>query len=116
MFALVNRRILRKIALLLVAAQILGAPANAFPGLAPAGDAAHCADAMPASHDDDRCPCCPDGGMNASACLSACTVSVGWVPVLAFTAAPATTDRVIAAPPARLVALAEPPLKPPPIA
>jgi hypothetical protein len=117
MFALVNRRFLRKIALVLVAAQMLSAPlASAFASLTPAADASHCTERMPAGNSHDECPCCPDGGMNASACLSACTASVGWIPVLVSIAAPAAADGVASAPPARLAALVQPPLKPPPLA
>jgi hypothetical protein len=120
MFFTVNRRFLRKIALVLVAAQILGAPvANAFAATAataPTAAAAHCADGTPAADHGDQCPCCPDGSMNVSACLSACTVSVGWVPVLAVATAPAVSERVASVAPARPAARAEPPLKPPPIA
>ncbi|HUQ10627.1 MAG TPA: hypothetical protein VM146_09955 [Steroidobacteraceae bacterium] len=112
-----NNRFLRKIALVLVAAQILGAPlANAFSGVASAPAAPHCAEQMPAGDSPEDCPCCPDGGMNASACLSACTLSVGWIPVLAFSVTSAATERVASARPAGLAAFAEPPLKPPPIA
>src|SRR5690242_17890261 len=91
MVARVNRRSIRKLALVLVAAQLLCAPpiASALAALASAtAGGAHCAELMPAGESSgkgsDHCPCCPDGGMNVAACLSACTASVGWISNLEF--------------------------------
>lgn len=118
MFASVNRSFFRRIVLALVAAQLLCAPpvASALANLAAAGATTdHCAQGMPASHESDSCPCCPDGGMSVGACLSACAASVGWVSALVFTDAAVAGEAVPQLSPAPLAIRAYPPLDPPPI-
>jgi len=117
MFAIVKRR-LRPLIYLLVAAQLLlSAPVVNALASAPASKAApmECDGHMSATSHADGCPCCPDGAGTDASCLSACTASVGALPVLILPQvtgtmpAPVTTEIVNAG------ALDDPPLKPPPI-
>jgi hypothetical protein len=120
MFSPVNRRKLaRPLIYVLVAAQLLlSAPiVSAMAGemASPAKDMA-CADMTPRTEDSKPCPCCPDGVMSMAACLSACAAAVAALPSVriylsAVTAAPAIVPRF-----ASIAELADPPLKPPPIA
>lgn len=128
MFALVNRTLVRRLAFVLITAQLLFAPpvTSAFAAMAAAGS--HCGDVMPGPDEQatgaqgavdqdatEPCACCPDRGMSTAACLSACSASLGLLPVFEFPVSPADTM------PARRdasiphVLLADPPLHPPPI-
>lgn len=74
----------------------------------------HCADLEPAAGDADPCPCCPDspGGMDCSTtCLAtpAATSALAMVVPRYADFAPRAETR------GGLLALADPPLKPPPI-
>jgi hypothetical protein len=124
----VTRRFVRILVHVLVAAQVLlGAPvANAFVDDAPAaahagdssGDAAgdpHCADLMADDSEAASCPCCPDGSTDMTSCFSHCLGTSAAMHSLAFMSA--ASDSVAPASPALIhpAALAEPPLKPPPI-
>jgi hypothetical protein len=117
MFDIVNRRSFRKIAHLLVAAQVLlSAPmGTALAAMAGAADSAACEGMMHATDGSDPCPCCPEGDTNTAACLSACAASAGMVETIA--AIQANSTIVLAAPRAlgSLVSLADPPVTPPPI-
>jgi hypothetical protein len=120
----VTRRFVRILVHVLVAAQVLlGAPvANAFvddvPAAAHAGDAAgssHCADMMADDSEPASCPCCPDGSTDMTSCFSHCLGTPAAMHNLAFMST--ASDSVAPASPALIhpAALAEPPLKPPPI-
>ena len=119
MFSLVNRRFIRTLIYALVAGQaLLSAPiASPMDDDANAGTAEMpCAGSMPQTDDSKPCPCCPDGTASIAACLSACAASVAALP------APAVHIVRMVALPAPVTAfpqfadLADPPLKPPPIA
>lgn len=119
MFSLVNRRLVRTLIYALVAGQaLLSAPiASAMGNGGSAGTAEMpCADSMPQTDDSKPCPCCPDGTASIAACLSACAASVAALPILAV-----PIDRMAAQPAPgttfpQIADLADPPLKPPPIA
>lgn len=114
---LVKRRFFRTLIHVLVAGQVLlSAPVVAA---IPAGNATAaempCADSMPQSPDRTPCPCCPDQTSGVAACLSGCagaaaTISIHFLKPITSVSMPAP-----AAPAVRLVLLADPPLKPPPI-
>jgi hypothetical protein len=74
-----------------------------------------CADSMPATSDGKACPCCPDDIRGVSACLSACAGAAATISTVVLARAVATSMATPAAPRVRLIALADPPLKPPPI-
>jgi hypothetical protein len=120
MFSLVNRRFIRTLIYVLVAGQVLlSAPiASAMGGNAPSAAAAEmpCADSMPQTDDSTPCPCCPDGTSSMAACLSACTGSAATLPALAVNVVRpvALPSPAVAFP--QIADLADPPLKPPPIA
>jgi hypothetical protein len=118
MFNLVRRRHFRRIAFLLVAAQVLlSAPVgSALASITAAADPAHCAGMMPVGDHTESCPCCPDGETGTAACLSACMASAGAIPALLV---PGTHAAIVPAAPLPFVQradLADPPLSPPPIA
>jgi hypothetical protein len=119
MFSLVNRRLVRTLLYVLVAGQVLlSAPiASAMSMGANAASAEMpCADSMPQADDSKPCPCCPDGTSSVAACLSACTAAAAALPALAVDAVRAATlPSPVAASP-QIADLADPPLKPPPIA
>ena len=118
MFRIVNRRVLRTLIYVVVTAQIL-LSAPIATALARSGAtshaAAHCAGMMPSPDDSKPCPCCPDGA-DMAACLSACTATAGAVTVFAISTAPLVFAVSRAPAFGREGALADPPLKPPPIA
>ena len=119
MFRLVNRRLIRTLLYVLVAGQaLLSAPiASALGNGASAASAdMPCADSMSQADDSKPCPCCPDGTSSIVACLSACTASVAPLPALVV-----DVVRTVALPSPvaafrQIADLADPPLKPPPIA
>jgi hypothetical protein len=110
-------RLLRPVALLIVAAQML----LVFPAMAtaqaPAASGTHapCAE-MPAPNPDDGCPCCPDNAGSMKGCLVMCSLAAAITP----------SEFVVAVTPSHAApfvehsnhqtSLADPPLKPPPIA
>ena len=105
----------RSLVYLLIAAQLLLAvPAAAFSVAAATPSTADCA-GMPMDHDDDHCPCCPDGVTTTLDCLASCTMAAAVlpsVPVIAQAVLPAApVSRSLA----ELAAFESPPLKPPPI-
>jgi hypothetical protein len=115
----VRNRFIRALVYMLVSAQLLlSVPVGtAFAGGAAAASAEMpCADSMPMADDGKPCPCCPDGAMDTAACLSACTASVAPVPMISLPR-PVSSAAALESPLRISVArLAEPPLKPPPIA
>ena len=117
MFDLVKRRHFRRIALALVAAQVLlSAPVgSALASIAAASDSTHCAGMMPAADHSESCPCCPDGETGMAACLSACLASAGAIPSLVLPQAGSTLLPTVPLPLVHRVDLADPPLNPPPI-
>jgi hypothetical protein len=99
--------------LLAVAQLLLSLPAMASAS-AGSGPSVPC-DEM-AMHDDGDCPCCPDGTDSMNDCLTSCTLGAALIPC---------TPTVIAVPHVAadfaeiaytLPTLADPPVKPPPIA
>jgi hypothetical protein len=75
-----------------------------------------CGDAMPAGGDSDPCPCCPDGVMDAAACLSACTAMVGAISTFAAFVPGSASEPIIDATTLPRLTNSDPPLDPPPIA
>jgi len=117
MFPTVFRRIHRSLVHVLIAAQLLlSAPiVNALDVIASDG-ATPCAEQMASGHHDSHCPCCPDGASSQASCLSACIATAAIVPsvlVVAARANPVESRGEVVAP---IAYLADPPLKPPPIA
>jgi hypothetical protein len=110
-------RLSRPVALLVIAAQLLlGFSVMATAQVpATAGTHAPC-EAMPTVEHDDGCPCCPDDAGSMKGCLTMCSLA----------AAIAPSEIVVAVTPSRAApfiefagyhtSLADPPLKPPPIA
>ena len=121
MFGLVNRRFIRTLVYVLVAGQVLlSAPiASAMgqgTGTGVASSEMPCADSMPQTDDSKPCPCCPDGTSSVAACLSACTASVAVLPTLVVHAVKTAALPSPVATFPQIADLADPPLKPPPIA
>jgi hypothetical protein len=119
MLVAMNRRLLRALVPVLVLAQVLlSAPvvaAIAAHDTAPASTQMPCADSMPQADEGKPCPCCPDTA-GLAACLSTCTASVGFIANIPVSVG-GTSDAPLAAMPlVHLAELADPPLKPPPIA
>lgn len=119
MFANVNRRLIRSLVYLLVLGQVLlSAPVTAAVASTGSSAAAEmpCADSMPQTDHSKPCPCCPDGTAGIAACLSACAGSVAALSSLTVqlirvaAQAPVSVATMLAA------RVADPPLKPPPIA
>lgn len=71
---------------------------------------------MPGGHQPKHCPCCPDGATGELECQIACATGVAALPLandfLPIAVAVPTTEPV----PVNFLPLADPPLKPPPIA
>jgi hypothetical protein len=117
MFDLVKRRHFRRIALALVAAQVLlSAPVGSALASIATADSAHCAGMMPAGDHSESCPCCPEGETGMAACLSACLASAGAIPSLVLPQSRSTLLPAVPLPPVHRADLADPPLNPPPIA
>ena len=119
MFSLVNRRFVRTLIYVLVAGQVLlSAPMASAMGHGAKATAAEmpCADSMPHADESKPCPCCPDGTASMAACLSACTASVAALPTLETHIIKAAALPSPAATFLQIADLADPPLKPPPIA
>ena len=110
-------RLTKPVALLVIAAQLLlGVPAMATTQ-APAASGTHApCDEMPAPNHEDGCPCCPDDSGSMKGCLVMCSLAAAITP----------SEFVVAVTPSRAApivgysdyhsSLADPPLKPPPIA
>lgn len=112
MFAFVKRSI-RPLACVLIAAQLLlSAPMVSALSAMSAPDSMPCAGMMP---DTEPCPCCPDGTENMAQCLSACTAAFA-ISSAPFAVVPVRTISPSSAPLfVSRHALADPPVKPPPI-
>jgi hypothetical protein len=114
------KHIARPVACVVIAAQLL----LAVPAMAHAPDPgtntqAHC-DAMvvpaTAATHDDGCPCCPDGAGSMKDCLVMCSLAVAVTPSLfVSTVTPSQAEPFVELSD-YITALADPPLKPPPIA
>jgi hypothetical protein len=113
----VYKSVLKPLVCLLVAAQLLLAvPAMAFVQTTSGAAASSPCDDMMDSTAGDHCPCCPDGAGSMKDCLASCTLAAVALPNVQLPARrSAPSLRVEAMPSAPLVALADPPLKPPPI-
>jgi hypothetical protein len=113
------RRLIRPIAFLVVAAQLLlVVPAMASvisQSAAACGDMARAMSATGDHPHGDQCPCCPDGMQSLHDCLSSCTL-IAALPAH-VSAQPAPVSRQTATAPAviAVAVVSEPPLKPPPI-
>ena len=110
-------RLARPVALLVVAAQLLLGFSGMASAQVPASSGTHApCDEMPASNPDGSCPCCPDDSGSMNGCLVMCSLA----------AAIAPSEFVVAVTPSHAApfaeysddhsSLADPPLKPPPIA
>jgi hypothetical protein len=116
MFPIAMHRLLRPIAFVLIAAQLLlSAPiVNALESLVPGGSP--CAEMMAGGAQHAGCPCCPDGVTSMAGCLAACTAAVGML-----SSPLERTSRILDFVPVEAnirnaTRKSEPPLKPPPIA
>lgn len=121
-FGAVKPRRIRPLVYVMVALQLLlsvpMAPAWAA-GVTAETDVARsmpCDGTMPAEQQSKHCPCCPDGAVDLLECHAACAASVAVFLVnhlvLANTAAIPSAEPQ----PVNFLPLADPPLKPPPIA
>jgi hypothetical protein len=118
----VKRRIFRPLVHALVVVQLLlsvpMASAWASEGSAESVTAQSmpCDDMQATEHHSKQCPCCPDGAAGALDCQAACAMSVAVLPVAHYVLP--SPVAVSAAEPQQVnfLALADPPLKPPPIA
>jgi hypothetical protein len=109
-------RLARPVALLLIAAQLLlGTPSMAAQAPAPQGTHAPC-DQMPTAKHDDGCPCCPDDGGSMQNCLVMCSLAAAVAPCVFVVGVTPSHAAVYLEFSSSVPALAEPPLKPPPIA
>jgi hypothetical protein len=110
-------RLSRPVALLVIAAQLL----LGWPGMAsaqtstPAGSHAHCNE-MFAVHHEKGCPCCPDDSGSMKDCLVMCSLAAAVAPsVIEVVVTPSRVAAFVEFPDYQTT-LADPPLKPPPIA
>jgi hypothetical protein len=118
MFATVNRRLVRPLIYVLVAAQLLLSAPIATAMTSSSGTSAADmpgADSMPKPEDSKPCPCCPDGTTSMVGCLSACVGAAATLPTGAVQISQVAAMLVIAPASPSLTDLADPPLKPPPI-
>ena len=106
------RRLVRFLAPILLAAQLLAVlPAAAAQTAAVQASHAHCNGTPP-----DHCPCCPDDSDSMSGCFVMCALSAAVTPsIFVIAIAPAHTAPMIDSSTYQS-SLADPPLKPPPIA
>jgi hypothetical protein len=116
MFRIMFRHLFRPVAFVLIAAQLLlSAPmVNALPS-AGSGEMP-CAEQMSGDRHIPDCPCCPDGVKSLAGCLTACMPAAAIAPsalIVGASTSPVESSGAVIAP---VVYLADPPLKPPPIA
>jgi len=113
----VRKSIVKPLAFLLVAAQLLLAvPAMALAQSTWATADSNPCDEMMGSTTSDECPCCPDGADSMKDCLASCTLAAVASSDVPLPARPvASSLRVEGLPSAPLLSAADPPLKPPPI-
>lgn len=113
-----EHRILRRLAFLLIATQLLlSAPvASAYAAIAAGADGANCAEMMNAGDSAEPCPCCRDAALGVAACLGACTASVGFFVTFTLPPVRSGSEPAEIKPLIHRADLADPPLKPPPIA
>jgi len=118
MFGTVKRRSFRTLIYVLVAAQALSfAPVATSMPAAHSADSSgmHCPDMAPAADDSKGCPCCPDAN-TVAACLSSCAATVGAISTFLLPVASSAHGAISVASFVPRGELADPPLKPPPIA
>jgi hypothetical protein len=118
MVRLMKRRLFRSLVHVLIAAQALSfAPGTATLASGQSGTnaAMDCAD-MVGAGTSEPCPCCPDGVMDATACLSACSATVGAISTFLLPVANPASDPIVNATFLPRDRTSDPPLKPPPIA
>ena len=118
MFAIVKRHLRPVVYLLVLAQLLLSAPVvNAMAGIADTSHASStCAGHMPEGPGHGgECPCCPDGVTTMAGCLAACIAAVA--PVQSFAPLRIASLATLPDDPIAVVlgAIADPPLKPPPI-
>ena len=118
MFGPVKRRYFRPLVYVLVAAQLLlSAPVVSAAAAQPSGVAEMpCADSMPEAERSHPCPCCPEGVTTMAACLSACVVTAAAPEITIARAQTSPAVPIATTVFENLTELADPPLKPPPIA
>lgn len=109
-------RLSRPVALLIVAAQLLLAiPSLAHASLA-AGSTTPCNVIQMSGQHQDGCPCCPDGVSSMKDCLVTCSMAVAVTSAIGSFKVSASHDAPVADVTDPISYLADPPLKPPPIA
>jgi hypothetical protein len=113
----VKRRLTRALIFALVTGQVLLSAPVVAATAAVGGYASEmpCADSMPQAEDSKPCPCCPDSPFGAATCLAACSASVGAISTYVWSHVATAAMPALAEPTVRLVLLADPPIKPPPI-
>lgn len=118
----VNRRTFRPLVYALVAVQLLLSVASAWAAevsaQAPAIQSMPCDDMNMQSdvHHSKQCPCCPDGVAGTMDCQSACAGGVAVISVARYFVPNSAAVPTVEPLPVYFHPLAEPPLKPPPIA
>lgn len=121
-FGAVKFRRVRPLVYVLVALQLLlSVPmASAWAaGVAAEAETAQsmpCDDTMPPEHHSKHCPCCPDGAVDSLDCQAACAASVAALPGMHFVLSNSAAIPSLEPQPVNFLLLADPPLKPPPIA
>lgn len=75
-----------------------------------------CDDEMPPEHHSKHCPCCPDGAVDSLDCQAACAASIAALPGMHFVLSNSAAIPTLEPQPVNFLPLADPPLKPPPIA
>jgi hypothetical protein len=113
-----KRRLFRSLVHVLIVAQALSfAPGAATLASEQSGTnaAMDCADMVPGAGTSESCPCCPDGVMDATACLSACSATVGAISTFLLPVANSASDPIVTATFLPRARTSDPPLKPPPI-
>jgi hypothetical protein len=118
----VKHRAFRPLVYVFVAVQLLlsvpVSPASAREALAEAAttQAMPCDDMQATEHHSKHCPCCPDGTEGALDCQTACAAGVAVLPAANFYPPSPVAVSAAEPPPVNFLPLANPPLKPPPIA
>ena len=109
-------RLAKPVALLVIAAQLLlGLPAMANAHIAVSSGTHVPCDEMATTH-HDGCPCCPDDSGSLKDCLAMCSLAAAVTPSAFVLAVTRTRVAALVEVPDVVSTLADPPLKPPPIA
>lgn len=109
-------RLAKPVALFVVAAQLLLGFSGLATAQAPAASGTHApCDEMPVPT-GDGCPCCPDDANSMKGCLVVCTLAAAITPSEFVVAVTPSHAAPFADPSDYQSSIADPPLKPPPIA